>query len=187
MPLGALIGALGGLGGAGLSSGLSLQAAREQMKFQERMSNTALQRMRADAEAAGINPVFWAAGGRAASTPPGARAEMNFGDLGVSSALAARREKALLNQELRLKKAETWAKQTQSAMFNWQANHLKEMTENAKTTGQLMKSRVPGAMIDAMLDASAGESMRRSTMRWVPFSKWLFGEGGGAPPIPYRR
>jgi len=82
----------GGLGLLGQSSAnkANQKMAREQMDFQERMSNTAYQRMTADMQLAGLNPMlaYDKAGG--ASTPPGATARMeNEAGAGVSSAASA--------------------------------------------------------------------------------------------------
>jgi len=92
MPWPAVIGGL--LGGVASAYGASKQQkaseamAREQMRFQERMSNTAYQRSAKDLEAAGLNRIL--AIGSPASSPGGAMGTaQNIGAAGVAGVSSA--------------------------------------------------------------------------------------------------
>lgn len=91
--IGGAIGAIGDFLGQRSANKQNLRIAREQMQFQERMSNTAWQRGVADMQAAGINPMLAVSQGPA-TAPPGAKTEVQsvtggrLGDRAINSALA---------------------------------------------------------------------------------------------------
>lgn len=85
--VGGLLGAGGSLLGSLFGANKSQQMAREQMAFQERMSNTAHQREVADLRAAGLNPILSANHG--ASSPGGAMGSVQPPDLSAAGASVA--------------------------------------------------------------------------------------------------
>lgn len=136
-------------GGAQLIGGLASASqnrkmAREQMRFQERMSSTAHQRQVKDLRAAGLNPMLSIMQG-GESTPTGAMSQMD--DVvgpAASSAVGVRR----LAKELEFLKQQAYATHAQGNLSD----------VNAETALQVQPSVVSGAK-SAAREAAANAEM----------------------------
>ena len=127
-----LIGGYLGYKGQKATNAANLKLAREQMDFQERMSNTAHQRQVKDLRAAGLNPIL-SAGGSGASSPQGALATMQ-NELAPMANSA--RNAAEQFQRIKLLKAQT----------------AKTTNEAKKIHGDAVKGDVVGDIYQHVLD-----------------------------------
>lgn len=102
---GAIIGGIIQGASAAAATGAAAKASRKQRQWQERMSNTAFQRSRADMLAAGINPLLLGTGAPSASTPSGSTAKVFAPDMagGAASGAAASLSSAKRSTEKEIK------------------------------------------------------------------------------------
>jgi hypothetical protein len=168
--IGSAVGGLFGYKGQKDTNVASAAQAQKQMDFQERMSNSAVQRRMADLKQAGLNPIL--AGGKEASSPAGAMAPVG-NKAAAASAQAAQTANVIANT--RLTQAQTKALKPVSEFGDKAGDAVEGIGTYAQSTWDdfkdYLKTNPPSNQAKKFADLGLIKILKSPSLRkeWVDF------------------
>lgn len=157
---------------------MNIEMAREQMRFQERMSNTAAQRSIEDYKRAGLNPAL--AYERSASSPGGASAVLgNPIAAGISTAQAYRAQRQAMQIERQKADADLGLARSQMALLHNQSEKTGVETANLRQAAKFAALLQPHDNRRVAAEATLAELMLPGAKNTADYEKLLGRAGKG--------
>lgn len=155
MPFGIVSGIASYFGGKEANRANARQA-REQSNFQAHMSNSAHQREVSDLRAAGLNPILSATGGQGASTPQGAKADMqDFVTKGITTGMEVKQ----LEQNLASSTADIELKRAQGVASVAAAERDSNSAKQSAAQTRILNAQYPESQLRGQIGGAIGKGI----------------------------